>query len=152
MKKSYLYSKYYSSENTLEVVQNARIPVKEFIKYNTEEFESSYYSNGKAVPNSRKNKVIKYINSLNLSIPQKALLIKMEYNSYNKYDKQIVEYLNKQNINFLDKATIVKRAGFTEYNKQIINYVNNMRISKSKKEEILEEMGFTIRNGRVYSK
>ena len=67
--------------------------IKEFIKYNSQEFTTDYYSNGKEIPNSRKNKVIKYVNSLNLSIPQKALLIKMEYNSYKKYDKQIAEYI-----------------------------------------------------------
>lgn len=146
-----LYCSYYSSEETLNSLIKANIPIKEFIKFNSQYFESNYYANGKAVPNSRKNKVIKYINSLNLSILQKALLIKMEYSSYKKYDKQIAEYVNSMNISFLDKASILKKAGFTSYDKQIINYVNKMNISKSEKEEILEEMGFTIRNGRVYS-
>ena len=150
-KLSYLYSKYYSSEETLNNLLNANISIKEFIKYNSQDFTTDYYSNGKEIPNSRKNKVIKYVNSLNLSIPQKALLIKMEYSSYKKYDKQIAEYVNSMNISFLDKASILKKAGFTSYDKQIINYVNKMNISKSEKEEILEEMGFTIRNGRVYS-
>lgn len=148
---AFLYGTYYSSEETLNSLVNANVPIKEFIKFNSQEFTTDYYNNGKEVPNSRKNKVIKYINSLNLSIPQKALLIKMEYSSYKKYDKQIAEYVNSMNISFLDKASILKKAGFTSYDKQIINYVNKMNITKTEKEEILEEMGFTIRNGRVYS-
>ena len=72
--------------------------------------------------NSRKIAIIKYINSLDLSVPQKAMLIKMNYSSYNSY------------------------------NNQIINYVNNQNISLDEKKEILEELGFKVRNGKVYSK
>ena len=69
----------------------------------------------------RKNEVIKYVNTLNLSIPQKAMLIKLNYSS------------------------------FDMYNTQIINYINNQKMSKEEKQEILTKLGFTIRNGRVYS-
>ncbi len=150
--KGYLYGKYYSSEEKINNVLNAGISFDEYLKFNSQEFTTDYYTNGKAVPNSRKSKVIQYVNSLNLSIPQKALLIKMEYSSYDKYDKQIAQYINSQNLTFLEKASILKQAGFTSYDKQIIKYVNNMNITKSEKEEILEEMGFKIRNGRVYTK
>lgn len=70
----------------------------------------------------RKGEVIKYINSLNLNIPQKAMLIKMNYSSYNAYDNQIINYINKQDITIDEKT------------------------------EILEELGFKVRNGRVYNK
>ncbi len=70
----------------------------------------------------RKIEVIKYVNSLNLSIPQKAILIKMNYSSYNNYNSQIINYLNKQNISLEDKKAI------------------------------LEELGFKVRNGKVYTK
>ncbi len=120
-KKAYLYGKYYSNEKILDTIIKSDIDFDEFLKYDSQEITSDYYANGKAVPNSRRNKVIRYINSLNLTIPQKAILIKLEYNSYDAYDRQI------------------------------INYINNIGISKSEKEEVLEEMGFTIRNGKVYS-
>jgi len=69
-----------------------------------------------------KEETIKYINSLNLSIPQKAMFIKQYYKSFNKYDSQIIQYINSQ------------------------------KISKKEKEEILIQLGFTIKDGRVYSK
>lgn len=69
---AYLYGNYYSSDKVLNALVQSNIPIKEYIKFNSETFESDYYTNGKTVPNSRKNKVIKYINSLNLSIPQKS--------------------------------------------------------------------------------
>ena len=68
----------------------------------------------------RKAEVIKYVNSLKLTIPQKAILIRMNYSSYN------------------------------DYNNQIINYINKQSISLDEKKEILENLGFKIRNGRVY--
>ena len=57
-----------------------------------------------------------------LTIPQKAMLIKMNYSSYN------------------------------DYNNQIINYINSQKLSMSEKQEILEQLGFKVRNGRVYTK
>lgn len=70
----------------------------------------------------RKAAVIKYVNSLDLTIPQKAMLIKMNYSSYNNYNNQIINYINKQSI------------------------------SLDEKKEILEELGFKVRNGKVYTK
>ena len=70
--------------------------------------------------NQRKNVVINYVNSLELSIPQKAILIKMNYSSFNSYNSQIIEYINSKDL------------------------------SKSKKEEILTKLGFTVKDGRVY--
>ena len=64
--------------------------------------------------------MLKYVNTLNLTAFQKAMLIKTEYSSYDDYDKQI------------------------------ISYVNSQKLTKQEKEEILKKMGFTIKNGRVY--
>ena len=148
---AYLYESYYSSKEKLDSLLNANIPIKEFIKFNSQDFESDFNTKtGKTVSGSREKKVINYVNSLNLSIPQKALLIKMEYKSYDKYDKQIAEYVNSQNISFLDKAQILKKANFTSFDKQIINYVNSQSMTIAEKTEILEDLGFTYKNGRVY--
>lgn len=68
----------------------------------------------------RKNAVIKYVNSLNLSIAQKAMLIKLNYSSFDSYNKQIIECINSQDL------------------------------SKDEKTEILTKLGFTIKDGRVY--
>lgn len=71
--------------------------------------------------NQRKYSVINYVNGLNLSVPQKAMLIKLNYSSFKDYDNKIIEYINSQNMTIAEKTTI------------------------------LEQLGFTVRNGRVYS-
>lgn len=148
---AYLYGNYYSSEDELQEIMTLKIPIKEFIKYNSQEFESDYNeSTGKAISNSRKRKVIQFVNSLNLSIPQKAILIKKSYNSYNDYNKQIVNYVNNQSLSKYEKASLLKNIGFDEYDSYIINEVNSKKISRTEKERILESMGFKIINGKVY--
>lgn len=149
---AYLYGNYYSSDKVLNALVQSNIPIKEYIKFNSETFESDYYTNGKTVPNSRKNKVIKYINSLNLSIPQKAMLIKMEYSSFKQYDNKIVKYVNNIDCSSYDKKVILKTIGFTSYDKDIINTINSKNISVEEKTKELEELGFKVRNGRVYTK
>lgn len=67
-----------------------------------------------------KAETIKYINSLSMSIPQKAMFIKQYYKS------------------------------FTNYDKDIIKYINNQKLTVKEKEQILTQLGFTVRNGRVY--
>lgn len=149
---AYLYGNYYSSDKVLNALVQSNIPIKEYIKFNSKTFESDYYANGKTVPNSRKNKVIKYINSLNLSISQKAMLIKMEYSSFKQYDNQIVKYVNNIDCSSYDKKVILKTIGFTSYDKDIINTINSKNISVEEKTKELEELGFKVRNGRVYTK
>ena len=145
-----LYGSYYSSEETLEDMMTLKIPIKEYIKLDSQEFTTDYDSNGKAITNSKKNKIINYVNSLNLSIPQKAILIKSQYSSYDAYNKQIVSYVNSQNLSKFDKATLLKSIGFDDYNSYIVEEVNSRNISAKEKEEILDDLGFRIVNGRVY--
>lgn len=145
-----LYGSYYSSEETLEDMMTLKIPIKEFIKFDSQEFTTDYDSNGRAITNSKKNKLIRYVNSLNLSIAQKAILIKSEYSSYDDYDRQIVSYVNSQNLSKFDKAVLLKSIGFDDFNRYIVEEVNSRNISAKEKAEILEELGFRIVNGRVY--
>ena len=147
---SYLYGKYYSTEEKLKALNSVDMPIKQFIKYDLQEFKSDYNSKGKSVRGSRQNKVMNYINNLNLSVPQKALLIKMEYNSFNSYNKQIESYINSSNGDFLDKAYLIKQSGFKGYDKQIINYVFNNYSTSEERGDVLKKLGFTVRNGRVY--
>ena len=60
--------------------------------------------------NERKKAVINYVNSLELSIPQKAMLIKMNYSSFNSYNKQIIEYIDKQPLSVDEKSNILRYA------------------------------------------
>ena len=148
---SHLYGNYYSSEEILNNLIEMRIPIKEFIKFDSTEFESDYNSRtGKTISNSRKKKVIQYVNSLNLNIPQKAILIKMEYNSYDNYNNQIVNYINGLNKTANDKKVLLRSIGFDNFNKDVVKYINSQNISIAEKEEKLKKLGFKIRNGRVY--
>ena len=144
-----LYSKYYSSEEKLNDIITLRIPIKEYIKLDSQEFTTDY-KNGKAVTNSKKNKLIKYVNSLNLSIPQKAYLIKSQYSSYDSYNKEIVSYVNSQSISKFEKASILKTIGFDNWNRYLIDEIKALNISEKEKIEMLEELGFKVIDGRIY--
>lgn len=148
---AYLYSKYYSSEDALNDIVTLKIPTKQYIKFDSQNFEGKYNTNtGKTINGSRKNEVINYVNSLNLTIPQKAILIKSKYNSYDNYNNQIINYVNALNKSANDKKILLKSIGFDNYNKDIVNYINSQNITKSEKEKKLKKLGFTIRDGRVY--
>ena len=114
------WTKIKSTDKGLNLAIDAKINMNEYIKYKNTEFKADKDKNGKTITDSRKKKIINYVNALKLSIPEKAIIIKMEYSSYDKYDKEI------------------------------INYINRLSISQSDKTEILEYLGFTIKNGKVY--
>jgi len=123
----------------------------EFIKLNSQNIESEYNANtGKIINGSKKDKYIRAVNQLKLSVPQKAILIKMQYSTYKTYDNQIVNYVNKFNITANEKKVLLKAIGFDNYSKDVVNYINSQNITKSEKEKKLKSLGFTIRNGRVY--
>lgn len=95
--------------------------VSDYYLSKVKDFEADKDANGKTISGSAKKKAIQYINSLNASIPEKAMLIKM-YGNFT----------------------------FNNYNKEIIEYVNSKRISKTDKEALLKKLDFKIQNGRVY--
>ena len=103
-----------------KTVKAAGVDINSWLSYSKQEFKADKNSSGKSISGSRKNKVLKYINSLNLSIPQKAIMLRTEYPSEDKY------------------------------NKQIINYVSNLSLSREEKVEIFENIGMTVKNNRVY--
>ena len=103
--------------------QYLEIDGKPVLVYSLQEFEADYNSKGKAISGSRKNKVINYVNSLDLSIPQKAILIKstntFKFNDYNNQiieSKEVVFYINsvtdickiiKKSLNYYKMVTII---------------------------------------------
>lgn len=148
---AYLYGGYYSSDKELNLMLDSGVSMKEFVKFNSEEFTADYDRYGNVISNSRQNKIIKYVNGLNLTFAQKAILVKNEYNSYDKYDRQIFNHINGLNYSSYDKMVMLKKLGFDNYDNQIIAHVNSQNITRDEKLKILKEMGFSIRNGRVYS-
>ena len=128
------------------------IDINNWLNYSSQEFKSDIAPTGKTISGSRKKKLISFVNSLNLTIPQKASLIKMSYSSYDNYDKQIMNEVNSLNISFMDKAKMVKTLGFDEYDDSIINYVDKNYSSMSEKTDVLKDLGFTVYTykGRTY--
>jgi hypothetical protein len=70
--------------------------------------------NGKSITGSRKDKVLDYINGLDIEDGEKYILFKNEYNADDTYNYEIIDYLNgRDDISYEDMATILKKLGFT---------------------------------------
>ena len=147
---SYLYNKYYSSDKTMNMLSSFNIPIKEYIKLNLQSFESDYNQNGKAISGSKQAKMFNYINSLKLNATQKAILMKMQYKSFKKYDKQILNYINNMNATRFEKASYAKQIGFDYYDDYLINYILKQNTSNEEKINQLKNLGFRYINGKIY--
>jgi hypothetical protein len=70
--------------------------------------------NGKTISGSRKDKVLDYINGLDLEYGEKIILFKSEYNADDTYNYEIIDYLNnRDDISYSDMVTILEELGFT---------------------------------------
>ena len=70
-------------------------------------------SEGKSISGSRKNKVVEYINSLELDYGAKIILFKTEYTADDTYNREIVDYLNsREDLSYEDVATILRELEF----------------------------------------
>ena len=106
--KAYLYDKYYDSK-AIDTITLSGIDFNYFLDYQQNEFKADYNSKGNAIRNSRKNKVIKYVNDYDLSIAEKAILIKSTNTfKFNDYNKEIVDYVDKLEIGYEDKVYILE--------------------------------------------
>ena len=69
--------------------------------------------NGKTISGSRKEKVIQYLNNLDIDYGERLILFKSEYEADDTYNADIVEYLNgRDDISFEEEVTILKELGF----------------------------------------
>lgn len=68
---------------------------------------------GRSDSGTRKEKVIEYLNDLDIDYYEKLILFKSEYNADDTYNNEIVEYLNgREDISYEDTVTILKELGF----------------------------------------
>lgn len=63
---------------------------------------------GKSITGTRKAKIIEYVNSLDLDIPQKAMLIREEYSSFNDYNYEIIDYVDGLDKDYEEKTKILE--------------------------------------------
>lgn len=142
----------YSTDKTINAMLELRIPMKEFVKYDTAEIEGKYNPNtGKTINGSKKNAIIEYVNGLNLSKAQKAILIKGT-NTFNfdTYNNDIIRYVNTLNGSVDEKKVLLKSIGFDNYDRDVVRYIKSQGLSQEETEKKLKDLGFTIRDGRVY--
>lgn len=102
-----------------EKYQVSRAVTNDVVKYKSYSkalsgIESDKDKNGKTISGSRKKKVVEYINGLDLDYGQKIILLKSEYASEDRYNRDIVEYLNdRDDISRSEMETILQELGFT---------------------------------------
>ena len=107
-KKLSLYEDYYSSD-TVKIAYKAGINIDSCLSYDLQTFTADRDENGKTISGSKKEKVINYVNSLNLSIPQKAILIKTNNSfKFNDYNNEIVDYINNLNLTYYEKKELLE--------------------------------------------
>ena len=70
-------------------------------------------ASGNSITGSRKEKVADYLNNLDVDYYTKIILFKNEYNADDRYNYEIIEYLNgREDISYQDMETILKKLGF----------------------------------------
>ena len=82
------------------------------MKYTLQEFKADYDEDGKAISGSRKEKIINYVDSMNISNIQKAMLLRKEYSSYDDYNYEIINYIQELNITQNEKKSLLKYLDF----------------------------------------
>ena len=81
-----------------------------------DEIKADKDSEGKTIRDSRKAKVVTYINGLDANYGTKLILYKKEYPSDDSYNADIINYLNERgDINYEEKKQVLEELGFTVY-------------------------------------
>lgn len=71
-------------------------------------------ANGKSIVGSRKEKIIDYVNSLDIDYGMKIILFKSEYKADDTYNADILDYLNsRDDLTYEDIVTILTELDFT---------------------------------------
>lgn len=79
------------------------------------ELKADKDEDGKSINSSRKEKVISYVNELDLSIPQKAMLIRQTYSSFDDYNDEIVNYVADLDVDYDTKKAILEALDMKVY-------------------------------------
>lgn len=105
-----IYDYAYNNPETFKVgkaITGDFVAYKEYTDY-IYDLKADKDRNGKSISGSRKTKVISYVNELDLSIPQKAMLIRQEYSTFDDYNYDIVDYVDNLDIDYEDKVSILE--------------------------------------------
>lgn len=108
-------------DSTYSMLEKTNIDITEYIKYKIQGFASDIKDDGtvggKAISNSKKNKVYNYINNMNITYEQKLLLLGSQYKLSNTERTKVANTINNlPNTTKKEKMDIFgKMKGFTVY-------------------------------------
>ena len=110
------YSWAYENPDKFTVSKAVANDVVTYRQYSSElyDIKADKDENGKSISGSRKEKVIEYVNNLDIDYGAKLILFKSEYNADDTYNYEIIDYLNgREDISYDEMETILKELGFT---------------------------------------
>ena len=111
--KGFLYKTYFDSDD-IDTMLETKIDVENYIRYSMQDIQADKDSNGKSISGTRKNKVIEYVNSLDLSVPQKAILIKSTNTfKFNDYNNEIIDYVSGLDLTYTEKVKLLESLDMT---------------------------------------
>lgn len=106
-----LYNETYKDENAQKYV-DAGIKADDYLNFKSQTFTADKDKNGKSISGSKKQKIFDYIQNMNIPFEQKVILAKSEYPTYNEYNQEIVDYLNKSNLSYDEMVDVLEDLGF----------------------------------------
>ena len=110
------YNWAFENPEKFELSKAVASDVVEYRRYSGElnDIKADKDEDGKSITGSRKEKVLDYINGLDLDYGAKLILFKNEYNADDTYNYEIINYLNeREDISYEQMETILKELGFT---------------------------------------
>lgn len=111
--KYYLYDNNYGNEDDTKAVRMLDLDADTFLTYASQTFTADKDENGKSISGSKKAKVFDYINSMtNIDWEQRAILAKLQYNTYDEWNYEIIDYLNNSPVSYEEMEFILKQMGF----------------------------------------
>lgn len=127
--KTAIFEKYILSNNEVKypIVNKTGINIDEYMKYRQQNFEADKIDDGsttgKSVSGSKKDKVISFINSMDITRQQKTIIAGMEYKLSLNERKEIVEWVKGLNITKQEKMDMLGNfKGITVYKDGTIKY------------------------------
>ena len=117
------YNWAYQNPEKFEVSKAVADDLLEYREYSQAlgEIKADQDSLGNAISGSRQEKVVQYLNSLDVEYGAKLVLYKMEYPKDNTYNDIIIRYVSGiEVLNYQQKMTILKELGFTAADQGIV--------------------------------
>ena len=126
--KSKIYSNYINKEDdNYKYIESTGININKYLNYKLQNFESDRKNDGTLQGESKRNKkdkVVKYLNSMDITGSQRLLLYAMQgYKTDNKQKNQLVKYVKSLDLDNKGKLELFNKfSGFKVYKNGKITY------------------------------